>query len=283
MSAQGHNSKGKAGPVNADRLKSFIERIEKLEEERKAIGGDVKDVYSEAKGVGYDVATMRKIVALRSKDPADRAEADTLLDVYKHALGMATGGTVTIQAPPVSEEELEARAGRIVMEVDRCMVLVTGERPPKIEDIQRLIGCSSGKASKLRGLVQSRISRQIDQTRESENPATPSPVSPETEKTEPREADSSAVDAGHLSPPSDPAAEQSTVNPSPERVSLDIESGQGTHPGTHSEFFAESANNPTRAENAPVATSITDDDATDAMLAARDRLESLKAAKGFGA
>lgn len=82
------SKKTKAGPVSADRLKSFIERIEKLEEERKAIGGDVKDVYSEAKGVGYDVKTMRKIVAQRRLDAADRAEAETLLDVYKHALGM---------------------------------------------------------------------------------------------------------------------------------------------------------------------------------------------------
>jgi len=78
----------KAGPISADRLKSLVERIEKLEEERKSIGGDIKDVYSEAKGVGYDVGTMRAIVALRAKDASDRAEAETLLDVYKHALGM---------------------------------------------------------------------------------------------------------------------------------------------------------------------------------------------------
>jgi len=57
------SKKTKAGPISADRLKSFVERIEKLEEERKAIGGDIKDVYSEAKGVGYDVKTMRKIVS----------------------------------------------------------------------------------------------------------------------------------------------------------------------------------------------------------------------------
>ncbi|HSS86762.1 MAG TPA: DUF2312 domain-containing protein [Reyranella sp.] len=74
--------------ISADRLKSFVERIEKLEEERKAIGGDIKDVYSEAKGVGYDVKTMRKIVSLRSMDAADRAEQETLLDTYKHALGI---------------------------------------------------------------------------------------------------------------------------------------------------------------------------------------------------
>lgn len=81
-------TKVKAGPISADRLKSFIERIEKLEEERKSIGTDIKDVYSEAKGVGYDVKTMRKIVALRAMDSADRAEFETILDVYKHALGM---------------------------------------------------------------------------------------------------------------------------------------------------------------------------------------------------
>lgn len=80
--------KAKAGPISADRLKGFVERIEKLEEERRAIGGDIKDVYSEAKGVGYDVKTMRKIISLRAMDAADRAEQETLLDVYKHALGM---------------------------------------------------------------------------------------------------------------------------------------------------------------------------------------------------
>ena len=83
-------SKKKAGPISAERLKSFVERIEKLEEERHAIGSDIRDVYSEAKGVGYDVKTMRKIVSLRKLDAADRAEAATLLDMYCHALGMET-------------------------------------------------------------------------------------------------------------------------------------------------------------------------------------------------
>lgn len=79
-------TKTKAGPIHAGRLKSFIERIERLNEEKKAIQSDVKDVYSEAKGVGYDVATMRKVISLRAMDPADRAEQETLLDVYMHAL-----------------------------------------------------------------------------------------------------------------------------------------------------------------------------------------------------
>jgi uncharacterized protein (UPF0335 family) len=82
------SKKVKAGPISADRLKSFVERIEKLEEERKAIGGDIRDVYSEAKGVGYDVKIMRKIISIRKMDAADRDEQDALLDVYKHALGM---------------------------------------------------------------------------------------------------------------------------------------------------------------------------------------------------
>ena len=82
------SKKVKAGPISADRLKSFVERIEKLEEERQALGGDLRDIYSEAKGVGYDVKTMRKIVSLRKMDAADRDEKETLLDVYKHALGM---------------------------------------------------------------------------------------------------------------------------------------------------------------------------------------------------
>lgn len=74
--------------LSAERLQSFVERVEKLNEERRAINGDIRDVYSEAKGVGYDVKTLRKIVSMRSMDSADRAEQETLLDIYKHALGM---------------------------------------------------------------------------------------------------------------------------------------------------------------------------------------------------
>jgi len=85
---KGKKSRNRPGGMNVGRLQSFVERLEKLDEERRAIGGDIKDVYSEAKGVGYDVKTMRKIVQLRKMDAADRAEQETLLDVYKHALGM---------------------------------------------------------------------------------------------------------------------------------------------------------------------------------------------------
>jgi len=85
---KGAKSRNRPGGMNVGRLKSFIERVEKLGEERKAISDDIRDVYSEAKGVGYDVKTLRKLVALRKLDAADRAEQESLLDIYKHALGM---------------------------------------------------------------------------------------------------------------------------------------------------------------------------------------------------
>jgi uncharacterized protein (UPF0335 family) len=70
-------------------LKSFIERIERLEEEKKAIATDIKEVYGEAKATGFDTQIMRKIVALRKKDSAERQEEEALLDLYLSALGMS--------------------------------------------------------------------------------------------------------------------------------------------------------------------------------------------------
>ncbi|MEN9926567.1 DUF2312 domain-containing protein [Novosphingobium sp. NPDC080210] len=71
-----------------DRLRLLIERIERLEEEKKGIADDVKDVYAEAKAVGYDVKIIRQIVRLRKMKPDDRAEMEALLDTYKAALGL---------------------------------------------------------------------------------------------------------------------------------------------------------------------------------------------------
>lgn len=82
--AEGHNS----GNISADRLRSLIERIERLEEERKALGMDIKDIYSEAKSAGFDVKVMRQVIAIRKKEPAEVEEQETLLDVYRNALGM---------------------------------------------------------------------------------------------------------------------------------------------------------------------------------------------------
>ena len=77
------------GNVAADQLRLFIERIERLEEEKKSMADDVRDVYSEAKSNGYDTQTMRKIVALRRLESHVRQEADALLDTYRNALGLA--------------------------------------------------------------------------------------------------------------------------------------------------------------------------------------------------
>lgn len=76
------------GPISAERLQSFVERIERLEEEKKSIASDISDVYSEAKGVGYDKKAIREIVKKRAMDAADRAEQEIILDTYMHALGM---------------------------------------------------------------------------------------------------------------------------------------------------------------------------------------------------
>lgn len=84
MAGPGHNS----GPVAADELRAYIDRIERLEEERKALGGDIREIYAKAKGNGFDPKIMRKLVALRRMKAADREEEEALLEVYKAALGM---------------------------------------------------------------------------------------------------------------------------------------------------------------------------------------------------
>lgn len=71
-----------------DRLRLLIERIERLEEEKKGIGDDIKDVYSEAKSAGYDAKIMRQIVRIRKMKPDDRREMEAVLEVYKTALGI---------------------------------------------------------------------------------------------------------------------------------------------------------------------------------------------------
>lgn len=80
-------SKDKGG-VAGKRLLSFLERIERLEEEKAELAEDIKDIYAEAKGTGFDVKTMRRIVKLRKMEPEKRREEDELLELYKSAVGM---------------------------------------------------------------------------------------------------------------------------------------------------------------------------------------------------
>ncbi len=75
--------------VAPDQLKSFIERIERLEEEKAGIAGDIKEVYAEAKGNGFDTKVLRKIISIRKKDYAERQEEEAILELYMQALGMA--------------------------------------------------------------------------------------------------------------------------------------------------------------------------------------------------
>lgn len=76
------------GGIAADRLRSFIERIERLEEEKKGIQDDIKEIYAEAKGTGFEPKVIRKVISLRKKSKEDRQEEETLLELYKQALGM---------------------------------------------------------------------------------------------------------------------------------------------------------------------------------------------------
>lgn len=74
--------------IAADRLRAFIERIERLEEEKAALTADVREVYAEAKAVGFDAKVMRQVVRLRKMETADRRELEELLELYMGALGM---------------------------------------------------------------------------------------------------------------------------------------------------------------------------------------------------
>lgn len=81
----GHNS---ATKLAAEQLLSVVQRIERLEEQKAEVADDIKDVYAEAKGTGYNSRALRTIIKLRKQDPAERAEQETILDTYKQALGM---------------------------------------------------------------------------------------------------------------------------------------------------------------------------------------------------
>jgi uncharacterized protein (UPF0335 family) len=79
---------GSSARFAKDQLKAIVERIEHLEEEKKAISDDIRDVYAEAKGNGYDVKALRAVVRLRKQDKDERAEQEAILETYLHALGM---------------------------------------------------------------------------------------------------------------------------------------------------------------------------------------------------
>jgi uncharacterized protein (UPF0335 family) len=80
--------KSETGGIAVDRLRSLVDRIERLEEERKALANDIKDIYAEAKSAGFDVKVLRQLIRLRKQEAAEIDEQQTLLDLYRRALGM---------------------------------------------------------------------------------------------------------------------------------------------------------------------------------------------------
>ncbi|MDE2342936.1 MAG: DUF2312 domain-containing protein [Betaproteobacteria bacterium] len=82
MSTEGHNS------IAGERLRSIVERVERLDEERKALGNDIKDIFSEAKSAGFNVKVLRQLIRIRKQEPAEVEENEILLDLYKRAIGM---------------------------------------------------------------------------------------------------------------------------------------------------------------------------------------------------
>lgn len=103
MSEIGHNSEA-AHRFAKDHLKAFVERVERLEEEKKTIADDIRDVYAEAKGNGFDVKALREIVRLRKQDKDERAEHEAILETYMQALGMLAG-------TPLGDAALERARG----------------------------------------------------------------------------------------------------------------------------------------------------------------------------
>jgi uncharacterized protein (UPF0335 family) len=91
LDATGQDTKDETaqwGNIAADRLRSLVERIERLEEERKALSSDIKDIFAEAKSAGFDVKVLRQLIRIRKQEAAEVEEQETLLDVYRRALGM---------------------------------------------------------------------------------------------------------------------------------------------------------------------------------------------------
>jgi len=143
----GHNS------VAGDELRQFIERIERLEEEKRAIADDIKEVYGEAKARGFDTKTMRKIVALRRKNEEERAEEAAMLDLYMNALGMLADtplGQAAVRRDcreEIAERLVGAAGAGELKSVSRIEMgdKVIYEREPQQVDLEEAIA-ASGKA-----------------------------------------------------------------------------------------------------------------------------------------
>jgi len=136
------------GPIAADQLRLFLERIERLEEEKKGIADDIKDVYGEAKSQGFDTKTMRAIIRLRKLDVNDRREQEALLDTYKAALGMLDGtplGTWAIQKLTKKPDGEEAPADDEAYQ--QAKALVIEHKKASTSWLQRQLGVGYNSAA----------------------------------------------------------------------------------------------------------------------------------------
>ena len=97
----------KTGGIAADRLRSLVDRIERLEEERKALGSDIRDIYAEAKSAGFDIKVLRQLIRVRKQEPADVEEQETLLDVYRRHMA-----AVKTQQALKADVSLATKVGR---------------------------------------------------------------------------------------------------------------------------------------------------------------------------
>lgn len=141
--------KSNNGPVAAEQLRLLIERIERLEEEKKGIADDIKDVFSEAKSTGFCTKTMKQIIKLRAMDENDRREAEAMLDLYKGALGMLDGTPLGSWAQKKAAPEEEAQDPEATAEegdVDEAPAEPAAP-PLTVEDARRL-GAEASAAGK---------------------------------------------------------------------------------------------------------------------------------------
>lgn len=117
--------------VAAEELRQFVERLERLQEERKALADDIRDVYGEAKGRGFDVPTLKQILKIREKEPHERAEQEAILELYLSALGMSGYAEAPSRAPapaPAREAEvtISTKSGKsATMSVETAATVMT--------------------------------------------------------------------------------------------------------------------------------------------------------------
>jgi uncharacterized protein (UPF0335 family) len=134
---KGHN---RVGGVAVDQLKSIISRVERLEEEKSGLAADIRDVFAEAKGNGFDVKAIRAIIKMRKQDASEREEAETILDTYMHALGMIPQYEMFDEPEPRENEH--AASGNLPTEDElyaQAVALVVRDQKASTSYVQRCL------------------------------------------------------------------------------------------------------------------------------------------------